>query len=64
MEVRHEAADGSVLTGYHQDRTQCATTGPYQDVRPEQSDGAKLLGQRNLTPIGVAGTLARGPDDC
>ncbi|MFI5386899.1 MAG: hypothetical protein ACHQ50_12360 [Fimbriimonadales bacterium] len=22
---------------------------PYQDVRPEQSDGAKLLGQRILT---------------
>jgi hypothetical protein len=25
---------------------------PYQDVRLEQSGGAKLLGQRNLTPMG------------
>ena len=34
---------------YNQDVTRCATTGPYQDVRSEQSGGAKLLGQRNLT---------------
>ena len=36
---------------------------PYQDVRLEQSGGAKLLGQRNLTPR-VVGLPVREPDDC
>jgi hypothetical protein len=44
---------------YSQDATRCATTGPYQDVRPEQSVGAKLLGQRNLTLAGWSG-IPRG----
>src|SRR5208283_3619326 len=34
---------------------------PHQDVRPEQSDGAKLLGQRNLTRSGWPGLSREDP---
>ena len=37
------------------------TTGPYQDVRSEQSGGTKLLGQRNLTFPGWSGTPRGNP---
>ena len=34
---------------------------PHQDVRPESSDGAKLLGQRNLTRSGWPGLSREDP---
>ena len=46
---------------YNQDTTRCVTTGPYQDVRSEQSGGTKLLGQRNLTFPGWSGTPRGNP---
>ena len=36
---------------------------PYQDVRLEQSDGAKLLGQWSLIRVDDRRTV-RGSDDC
>ena len=54
--LRHEATDVPVLTGLIT-RTEPSVRPlvPYQDVRPEQSGGAKLLGQRILTRTGWPG---------
>ena len=57
--MRHEAADGPVLTGYHQDRTRCATTG----TLPRRAAGAirrcEALGTTYPHPTRMVGLPVR-----